>query len=193
MGNLRWSQKKRALLRNALQKKTATRRAKSPAVKKSVSPVAELEQTIAKAQAQLSNLNNKAATQAQKSVDRIKGQLDKAAARQAAQRDKKNAAAEKVKANRTAATLKQLARARDALRTTSQKTAELRAQLKDAKVALKTSSDTLKKATALQKVVDKFESDWAKANQPKKRKATAKRRAKKAAPAAVVTEVTASE
>jgi hypothetical protein len=179
--------RKTSTSKKRVAKKTVTRKAKSPAVKKAASPVAEIEKSIAKSQAQLAGLYSKAATQAQKNADRIKGQLDKAVARQTVLRDKKNAAAEKVSTNRTPAALKQLARARDTLKIAGQKTAELRAQIKVAKAALKEAADAQKKSVAQQKAMDKFASDWAKANQPKKRKAPAKRRAKKtvaAAPAA---------
>lgn len=168
-------------------KKTVTRKAKSPAVKMAVSPIDELENSITKSQAQLASLYGKAATQAQKGVDSVKAQLDKAVARQTVLRDKKNAAAEKVSTNRTPAALKQLVRARDALKDAGQKNTALRAQLKAAKLAQKEAIDVLKKSVAQQKAMEKFASDWAKASQPKKRKAPAKRRARKtvaAAPAA---------
>ncbi|TVO67706.1 hypothetical protein [Sedimenticola selenatireducens] len=185
--------RKTSTSKKRVAKKTVTRKAKSPAVKKTVSPVAEIEKAIAKSQAQLASLYNKAATQAQKSADSVKGQLDKAVARQTVLRDKKNAAAEKVSTTRTPAALKQLARAREALKIAGQKTAALREQLKTAKAALKEAADTQKKSVAQQKALDKFESDWAKANQPKKRKAPAKRRAKKAVAAApAATEPSAS-
>jgi hypothetical protein len=177
--------KKARTSKKRVAKKTVARATKTAVAKKaapSLSPAAELEQTIAKSQVQLAKLYEKGAAQAQKSVDKIKGQLDKAVTRQATLRDKKNAAVEKAAANRTPASQKQVERAREALRNAGPTVSALREQIKSAKQALKDANDSLKRSAAQQKALEKFESDWAKATAPKKpRKATAKRRPRKAA------------
>lgn len=165
-------------------KKTAARATKKSVTRKaarSPSTTTDLQQLIEKTRNQLGAALEKSAAQSEKSVERIKVRLDKAVAKQTAQRDRKNAAAEKATANRTPATLRQLARARDALRVAGQKVSELREEMRNAKQQLKDSAAALKKFTAEQKVQEKFEKDWAKAAAPKKRKATRKRRTRKAA------------
>jgi len=175
--------KKTKATKKRAARKTAARATKKSVTKKaarSPSSTADLQQLIDKTRNQLGAALEKSAAQAEKNVERVKVRLDKAIAKQSAQRDRKNAAAEKATANRTPATLRQLARARDALRTAGQKVSELREEMRAAKQQLKDSAAALKKFSAEQKVREKFENDWAKATAPKKRRVTRKRRAKKA-------------
>lgn len=175
--------KKARTTKKRVAKKTATRTAKKTVASKasrSPSSVADLEQMVVKSQVQLGNAYEKAASLAQTNVDRIKSRLEKAVAKQAEQREKKNALAEKASANRTPAALRQLARSRDSLRTAGQKVSELRDEIKVAKEVLKEATQGLKKFEAQQKAQAKFESDWAKSMKPKKRKVAKKRGTRKA-------------
>ncbi len=119
-------------------------------------------------------------------------QLEKAIAQQQAQREKKSAAAERAAEKGTQAAKNQAVRAREALQAADAKVKDLRDQIKVAMEALANAREPQKKYAAEEKVLAKFEKDWAKATaaKPKRR---AKRRTRKPAAAPVEAPVNEAE
>ena len=148
------------------------------------SAVAESGQTIIKARAQLGKALEKEVAQLDKGVTRLKAQLEKAIAQLQAQRAKKAAATERADEKGTQVVKTQVVRAREALQAAGTKVKDLRNQVKAAKEALANAKAPQKKYAAEEKVLAKFEKDWAKATAPKPKRHV-KRRTRKPAAAPV--------
>ena len=133
------------------------------------SAVAEHEQAIAKATAQLGMAHAKEVTQCEKLLAKLQVKLDRATDKQKLLRDKKQAAAQKMAEKPTQATKNQARRARESLSLVNATLKEIRAEVGAARTALMTAKSAQKKFIAREKQLEKFERDWVNAAKPKRK------------------------
>jgi chromosome segregation ATPase len=151
-------------------KKTATRRATKKVVVKRET-FADLEKSIADTRLQMGKLLEREIAQQEKAVVRLKTQLDKALSRQQSQREKKKDVVAKAAEKKTKTAMNQAARAREVLKSTSARVTELRDQMRTVKASLSAAREAQKRMAAEEKILARFERDWARttAVKPKKR------------------------
>ncbi|MCB1859608.1 MAG: hypothetical protein KDI63_15140 [Gammaproteobacteria bacterium] len=157
------SAKKKVATRTAKKRVAGKRMAKkaAPAVQQK-SPTQDAEKTFAQARIQLAKTRESEVTKAKKEAEKLQLQLSKTIERQKALQEKKAAAMQKASEKNTQAIKNQVERARLAVLDIGTKIKAMREEIKNARSAHNAAKAAHKKHLAMEKLLDKFERDWAK-------------------------------